>query len=325
MVFMLSDEMKDDLRTYVPADDLLSLYGSKTGEYKKHLKKDTTIALFAELESNLPEIKIDLDGLIRKYKFAGKCSVSWGIPIYFKTSKDEKPIEKKEFDKETIEKPIKDYTKDDPFSRALRPDVKTIPSINRAIWVHDGVLRLEFVYKGRTKIYEENYQKRVSKPTVHATAFIKLGDTKNKTPIIIAESRIDSKKSKQLLDVISKILGAEFEQIDFSDNDIARIKREIKGFKRSAKLKPRAGEIALHELHAAPTTQDLDDVDEYKEKSSKSDMHSAKFRFLYKTSDGINVEVSLNISKNGNIWFITETPEEAIDYVFSCVRRVKGF
>jgi len=78
------------------------------------------------------------------------------------------------------------------------------------------------------------------------------------------------------------------------------------------------------EVSAAPIIDDLDESNEYQNLLSGDELKKARYKFTYTLAEGRSLDVTIYLSKRGSIWFVSEVPEEVIDYVFSCVRKIKG-
>lgn len=74
---------------------------------------------------------------------------------------------------------------------------------------------------------------------------------------------------------------------------------------------------------AAPHIDDLDASSEYSGSLSMDELRKVRYKFVYQTDERAQIEVTIHISNKGGIWFVSEVPEEVIEYVFSCVRAVK--
>jgi hypothetical protein len=110
----------------------------------------------------------------------------------------------------------------------------------------------------------------------------------------------------------------------FSDEDVRRIKEALNARKRSARHKRSGGDIDVIEMIASDTLADLDDSEEYREILSGDELRKARYSFDYTTMDGADLDITIFITNKGSIWFVSSVPEEVRDYVFSCIRSVKG-
>jgi len=223
-------------------------------------------------------------------------------------------------DIEKIEELIIERAQGNPFIGDLRPSITSEPSLNRAQWLRSDLLKLEFVYADKTYLIEENYEIREIRPTRRAAILIRL--LKN-TPFVI-ESRASFKKSQYLHRTVANILGIDIYILEFTDVEIEDIKRCLNAKKKAARHKKSAGDFDTVEVSASPQLDDLDNSQEYQQLLSGDELKKARYKFVYTTNSGSLLDVTIYISKRGSIWFVSEVPEEVIDYVFSCVRRIKG-
>ena len=254
------------------------------------------------------ELTTELLNLISKYKFAGKGSVSWSIP------KERVNIKKDEF-----QEILKKKTCEDIFDHELRPRITREPALNKAEWLDNDVMRLEFVYKDRSYFIEDEYDIKEIWPTRRASILVTL----LKDGFII-ESRAEFHQASRLHRIVSSLIGIETQIMDFSDEDIKKIKDALDARKRLARHKRAGGDIDVIEMIASETLNDLDDSEEYCEMLSGDELKKAGYKFRYTMVNGFELDITIYINNNGSIWFVSSAPEEVREHVFSCVRSVKG-
>ncbi|RKX91686.1 MAG: hypothetical protein DRP84_11225 [Spirochaetes bacterium] len=301
--------LRRDLRKHVPLRELHFFIANKTGEEPRgYITKEALITKIEELANKNPEIIQDVKELLIRYMFAGKGSVSWSIPS-----------ETIEFSKEDIENLIVKKSEGNPFVEELRPPITSKPALNKAFWLRDNLLKLEFVYADRTYFIEENYEIREIRPTKRAAILIRLLNT-----LFVIESRASFAKSVHLHKMVADILDIDTYILEFTDEEIENIKTCLNARKKAARHKRLAGDFDVVEVSAAPTIDDLDESDEYQNLLSGDELKKARYKFTYALAEGRSLDVTIYISKRGSIWFVSEVPEEVIDYVFSCVRKIKG-
>jgi len=124
--------------------------------------------------------------------------------------------------------------------------------------------------------------------------------------------------------MVADILDIDTHILEFTDEEIENIKMCLNAKKKAARHKRSAGDFDVVEVSAAPIIDDLDESNEYQNLLSGDELKKARYKFTYTLAEGRSLEVTIYISKRGSIWFVSEVPEEVIDYVFSCVRRIKG-
>jgi len=298
-----------DLKKYVPMRELYYFLTEKLGEEPKgYVTKEALITKIEDLIDKNPDILNEIKELLSRYMFAGRGSVSWSVPI-----------DSIDISKENIENLIIEHSQGNPFINELRPSITNEPALNKAQWLRENLLKLEFVYADKTYVIEENYEIREIRPTRRAVILIKL---LNKSFVI--ESRANFRKSQYLHSKVANILNFKTKILEFTDYEIENLKDCLKAKKKAARHKKRAGDFDIMEVSAAYTIDDLDNSKEYQDLLSKDELRKARYKFTYSLSEGSPLEVIIYISKIGSIWFVSEVPEEVIDYVFSCVRKIKG-
>lgn len=254
-----------------------------------------------------PELVNKINNLISKYKFAGKTSISWSAlqdGVYLDNNK--------------LEKIIIEAMGSNPFKDELRPDPKRFPTLNKAVWLRENLLMLEFVYIDKPYLLEVDYDYQEIWPTRRASVLIRPYDTS-----FAIESRANLQQSRNLHKIVSDMLGVQANILDFSDDEIERLKLNLSAKKKAAKHKKSGGDFDTMEVTAAPTIDDLDESQEYLDSLSADELSKARYKFTYHDSDGGHLDVTIYISNKGSIWFVSEVPEEVIDHVFSSIRRVK--
>jgi hypothetical protein len=244
--------------------------------------------------------------LTKNYKFAGRISVCWGIPLRWTS-----------FKKTQIESIILEKYPVNPFEEEIKPQLTQKPSFNKTEWLGEDLLRLEFAYAGKSYVVEDNYQSRVIIPTKRINSYLRLLE---KT--FVVETRASIRESRLVQDAVSRLLGIEIIPMTFSNQDMKILKQDLEAKSKAAKHKRHGGDLDTVYVSAAPNLEDLDNSEEYKEHFTHGELKEARLEFIYKSSN-CSINVALHISNQGNIWFMTDIPEETIDYVFEIVRRIK--
>jgi|694.fasta_scaffold72919_2 hypothetical protein len=244
---------------------------------------------------------------VSEYQFAGKVSVCFGIPLEYRG-----------FTKTQLEKLLCANRNTNPFEYEIKPELTQKPSFNRAEWMSDTKLRLEFTYAGKSYELEDDYQLRTIKPTNRVNAYIRLLDK-----VFLVETRASIRETKLIHDAISRLLGVEVTAMNFSDQDFALLKYELKAKLRKATSKSSGGQLDIISVSASPEIDDLEDSEEFKQKFNNGEFRAKRLEFPYIQKSGFTMNVSLYVSHQGNIWFMSDVSEAIIEYVLSAVRTVK--
>ncbi|GAB4383837.1 MAG: hypothetical protein Kow00121_46430 [Elainellaceae cyanobacterium] len=299
----------EELGKHVPVKALQELIDEAAGEQElpKHGTKEALLGEVRELiENNKLSIE-KVNRLTQEYKFAGRVSVSWGIPLQWTIRPKEK-----------LEQVIIDRSSTNPFEAEVRPQLTQKPALNRAEWLSDDMLRLEFTYAGKSYEVEDNYEKRVIVPTRYINSYLRLLE---KTFVI--ETRASIRESKLVHNSVSLLLGIEVVPMTFTNQDIEILKQELKAKSKAVKLKRFGGDLDTVYVSASPELDDLENSEEYKKNFTIGELREARLELFYTASSQQRIGVSLHISNQGNIWFMSDVPEELIEHVFSIVRKIK--
>lgn len=122
---------------------------------------------------------------------------------------------------------------------------------------------------------------------------------------------------------MSLLLGIEVLPMTFSNQNIEFLKQELNAKSKAAKYKRFAGELDTVSVSASSELDDLDKSEEYKNNFIDGELRETRLEFIYTTTSKQKIDVSLHISNQGNIWFMSDVPEEIIDYVFAIFRTIK--
>jgi hypothetical protein len=245
--------------------------------------------------------------VVSEYQFAGKVSVCFGIPLEYRG-----------FTKLQLDILLCANKNTNPFEGEIKPELTQKPSFNRAEWISDTKLRLEFTYTGKSYELEDDYQLRTIKPTNRVNAYIRLLDK-----VFLVETRANIRETKLVHDAVSRLLGVEVAAMNFSDQDFALLKHELKAKLRKATSKSSGGQLDIISVSASPEIDDLEDSEEFKEKFSNGEFRAKRLEFSYIQKSDSTANVSLYVSHQGNIWFMSDVSEAIIEYVLSAVRTVK--
>lgn len=249
--------------------------------------------------------------LIQDYKYAGRVSICWGIPFQWTS-----------LSKTKLQEIILEKSNVNPFEKEIKPKLIPRPSFNRAEWLAEDLLRLEFVYAGKSYEVEDNYQKRIIVPTKRIGCYIRLEE---KT--FVVETRASIQASKKIYDALSRLLDIDIVSMTFSNQDIQVLKQKLNdkstATKKAAKHKRYGGDLDMVSVSASPAIDDLDSSDEYNSKFADGELKEVRFRLIHITDSKQKIDASLHISNQGNIWFMSDVPEEIIEYVFAIVRKIK--
>lgn len=274
-----------ELDKYVPVKALQELLGDADGgqDLPKHTTKD---ALINEVQILLDQNAIDINSiikLIQSYKFAGRVSVCWGIPL-----------ERRILSRNELSKIIQDRNSADPFKNEIRPQLTQKPAFNSAEWISGNLLRLEFVCAGKKYEIEDNYERRIVIPTKRLNSYIRLLDT-----TFVVETRASIRESKMLYNSMSLLLGIEIEPMTFTNQDILLLKQELNGKSKATKYKRFGGDIDTIYVSASPDLDDLDASEEYRNYFAQGDLRETRLEFLYTSYSRKIIESSLHISSQG--------------------------
>ena len=313
-----------DLKRYVPLSELKTLTSKWEGEEVTSRTKEEVINRLNVLilKHRGEEILDEITQLVTKYKFAGKCAISWSIPKEESEEESEEELIRTNNFKKYIEQSFINHCETNPFECAIRPPVDDMPRLNRAGWLTDNLLKIEYIYAGKKKIIEEDYDEpREIRPTMRSVVLVRLiGDS------FVIECRDNYQTARKLHKITSQILHKDVEIITFSDEDIEAIKRDLNGKKKGARLKRSGGDFDTVEVTASPILDDLDESPEYNVtfKLKDDEIREARFLIPYE-AEGKTSEISIKINNNGSVWFMSMVPEEVVNYVLSCIKRVKCF
>ncbi len=299
----------EELDKHVPMKALQELLDKAAGE-QEFLKHSTKEVLLDEIrglvEKKILSIK-QINKLVQDYKFAGRVSVCWSIPL-----------ERTSLSKKKLEEDILSKNSANPFEEELRPQLTQKPAFNSAEWLNDHLLRLEFVYAGKSYEIEDNYKKRTIIPTKRLNSYIRLLGKS-----FVVETRASIRESKLVCNSVSFLLGIEVISMTFSNQDIALLKKELNGKSKAAKHKRFGGDLDTVYVSASPDLDDLDSSEEYRTNFTYGELREARLEFIYNSSSKSKIASSLHISSQGNIWFMSDVPEELIEYVFALVHKIK--
>jgi hypothetical protein len=165
---------------------------------------------------------------------------------------------------------------------------------------------------------EDNYQKRTIIPTKRINSYIRILDE-----TFVVETRASIRESKLLYISVFLLLGIEIVPMTFSNQDIAFFKQELNAKSKATKYKRHSGDLDTVHVSASPELDDLEDSEEYKKNFTHGELKETRLEFTYSASSNQKFDTSLHLSNQGNIWFMTDAPEELIEYVFSIVRKIK--
>lgn len=299
----------EELGKHVPVKALEGLVDEVSDEQgvPKHGTKEALLDEVRELVTNKKLSIEQVSKLTQEYKFAGRVSISWGIPLQWVICSKEK-LEQKILCRSLI----------NPFEEEIRPQLTNKPALNRAEWLSDDMLRIEFTYAGKAYEVEDNYEKRIIVPTKHINSYLRLLEKS-----FLVETRANIRESKLVHNAVSNLLGIEVVAMSFSNQDIETLKQELKAKSKAVKLKRFGGDLDTVYVSAAPELDDLDNSEEYKSNFIHGDLKEARLELTYTTSLQQKSNISLHISSQGNIWFMSDVPEEIIEHVFSVVRKIK--
>jgi hypothetical protein len=307
--------LKRDL-TGLPNRELEFIITNVTAKKPKGLVTKTALiekigALTKEHPEVTDQVNNQVNHLIRNYKFAGRSSISWSIP-----ERTEKELSLTE---EKLEELIQQQAGTDVFEHEIKAPITSKPALNRASWLEQNKLLLQFVYAGAPYFEEIGYELEEIQPTRRANALIRLPDG---SPVI--ECRANSKIVSALHGEVSSLLNTHTQVLAFSNGDIASIKNRLKAKKQSAKHKKLAGDFDTVDVKASRSVNDLDDSGTYQNLLGTDALQRVRYTFSFKPTDGSDLDVTIYLNNKGNVWFVSEVPEEVIDYVFSNIKEVKG-
>jgi hypothetical protein len=298
-----------ELDKHVPMKALQELIDEASGDQEppKHGTKESLLDEVRGLIETKNLSLTQVNKLVQDYKFAGRVSVCWGIPLQRVT-----------LSKQNIQQKIIDRSLINSFEEEIKPQLTQKPAFNKAEWLDDSLLRLEFAYAGKSYEVEDNYEKRTIIPTKRINSYIRLLD---KT--FVVETRASIRESKLVHNSIFLLLGIEIVPMTFSNQDIAFLKQELHAKSKAAKHKRFGGDLDTVYVSASPELDDLENSEEYKQNFIHGELRETRLEFVYTTSSKQKIDTSVHVSNQGNIWFMTDVPEELIEYMFSVVRKIK--
>ena len=300
----------EELGKHVPIKALQKFVEGEQ-EASKHTTKESLLDEVRELVENKKLSIEQVSKLTQDYKYAGRVSVCWGIPLKWTALSTQQ-----------LEQIILNRTSVNPFEEEIRPQLTQKPTFNKAQWLYDDLLRLEFTYAGKLYEVEDNYQKRTIVPTKRISSYLRLLER-----TFVVETRASIRESKLVHDSVAALLGTEITSMTFSNQDIEILKQEIskdsRTTKRAAKHKQFGGEFDIVYVSASPELDDLDNSEEYQRISAHGELRETRLEFVHTTAENQKISVSLHVSNQGNIWFMSDVSEEIIDYVFAIVRKIK--
>jgi hypothetical protein len=298
-----------ELDKHVPMKALQELIDEASGDQEPP-KYGTKESLLDEVRGLIETKNLSLtqvNKLVQDYKFAGRVSVCWGIPL-----------QRVILSKQNIQQKIIDRSLINSFEEELKPQLTQKPAFNKAEWLDDSLLRLEFAYAGKSYEVEDNYEKRTIIPTKRINSYIRLLD---KT--FVVETRASIRESKLVHNSIFLLLGIEIVPMTFSNQDIAFLKQELHAKSKATKHKRFGGDLDTVYVSASPELDDLEDSEEYIKNFTLGELRETRLEFVYTTSSQQKIDTSVHVSNQGNIWFMTDVPEALIEYMFSIVRKIK--
>lgn len=306
----MNDSLRLNLQLHVPIKELKAFIKVEKIDEKVSLSQNK-IGLIEEIDKILaskPESKDYVERLVKRYKGAGRCSVSWAM-----SDKPKIPQE--------IEKTLKDKYGDSVIKSELRPEITNKPSLNKAEWIDEEntILRLEFVEAGKERIEYVGYEIKKYYPTKFVDCFIHLGDKS-----LVTEVRGDLAMAEKYHKKIAYILDFDTELIKFSRVEIAEIEKTLKTDRKSATHKRLGGDLDTISVRASLQTKDLKTSSEYNKMCGNDEVHSATCKYEYRDNSGEVIIVTIDINQHGSVWFRSEVPEEIINHAFSVVKSVKS-
>jgi len=297
--------LKASLYLYVPFSELMRIVSNELGPAFKANSKDKVIEKLERICEESPSFEDHLREITANYRYAGKGSISWGF------------IENEKLNKNNITQAITISNSDNIFVEAQEPELSSKPKLNRAQWISDNLLKLQFVYvDSRPITVMRDYEPETFFPTKMKNVFLKIG-----SGLIFIECRAAMTKAKALRKAVADMLGMQVKVITFSEEEIQQIKDNLHASLRGAKHKLLAGEIDMISFSAEPNYPDLSNSNAYSDMISESEIRKAIFRF---ENPSTQAEVTVHLSTHGGVWFVSIVPEVIIDHVFSCIRSVKG-
>lgn len=178
---------------------------------------------------------------------------------------------------------------------------------------------LEFVYADDPYFIEEDYKVKRIRPTRRINAIIRLLDAS-----FLIEARAHINKSQLLHGELEMLLDKRTGMLEFSDSEVKQLKGLLSAKKKSAKHKKLAGDFDTMEVSASKVVEDIDNSTEYTSLLGQDELRTTGCVFEHEPVSCAPLDVSASVYGKGRIWFRSSVSEESLDYVFSCVRTVKG-
>jgi hypothetical protein len=152
---MMQKQLSQELKRSVPVWELENLIQRYDQDWSLASRtKDELIEKINSILSATPVARETIYDLVDRYKIADRGATSWSVPL-----------EKKDLTQAEIEYLIKKKFDKDPFKQDLKPEVTNRPSLNKAEWIHEKTLKLDFVYLGKSYQIEEDYEYKTVTPT----------------------------------------------------------------------------------------------------------------------------------------------------------------
>lgn len=303
-----------DLKRYVPTREIYDFIKLKSGkEPEKSYSKESLLQLINSFPQD-ETLFTELNNLIARFRHAGKGSYYWSYPS---TSID--------FNHKVLDYQIREHSGHDIFQIEKRAELDSEPKLVHATWINEQTLKLDYAYKDKPFEIEVDYEIQEIVPTRRVSAFLRNFDN-----TMIFEGRGDIRKARKVFENIGSILDSGISQIDITDNELEQIKQCLNAYKKGVKHKKSSSIYDTVDLEASPKVIDLDAESDYITGYGNDEIRRARYEFDYVYTSGLISKVSFYIIvandrfRHSGIRFMTEIPEEVVDYVLSCIKRVKG-
>jgi hypothetical protein len=298
--------MYKELEKHVPILELEFLVKRNGLPIKYSTKRELIEAIYS---SSLPAETLEKEilELLNRYRFAGSKSICWSVVEQVKKISKEKFVHL-----------IQGKFNRDPFVEQLRPEPTKVPVLNQAEWCTESLLRLEFAQVDKSHLVLQNYEWMEVPAMKLLDVFVRF-----LSKSIIVETRVGIADAIRLQRAVADLSGLGIEMMTFSNQEIELIKQKLGAKKKSAKHKKLGGDFDTVSVTASPLLDDLDDSEEYLKTLGKDDVNRARCQISYAGITGKPMEITLDITQRGSIWFLSEVPEEVIDYAFSIVKSIK--
>lgn len=266
--------------------------------------------VYAKCISTNTKLRSEAELLIDEFRYAGKTTVRLYKPLDPELEKFNSINYFKEFLKRKYGESI--------LTTGIRTTPAEIPNLFKAV-EYNGKYFLSFVYLGQERRIFRNYEIVREKPQNVDFLVVHFNPLLLQVRVPVNKDRLFKQSFLNVLNINNSIDW--FNNTELSDSEIRTLIAKLKCGLVCAKHKMTEGIYDTVELRAKPDVN-LADEPEYKNSYDDKPYRSARIQFPFKCSNGLEENISLQITKEG-INFYNEVSEEIIQYVINNVLNVK--